>query len=225
MSIFKIEENLLIIDKDYIRGVPAFRRILERDKGSEKDYIGLKKYRAFKEFFFIFIYKDLSSYPNMGGYNDKECFKIAVKEAGLEEDFKPDNDLKIAIEKYIEIQTIQSITSNTINTILKGLKLSNTISQNLIEDIEYQIELSNKIKKNKIDNNEPANITEALAITKTLISQLDILTDIANNIPKTIDTLQKLEEKVRKEQNNYNTGRGGEEIANSADPNKRKYKT
>src|ERR1035437_364486 len=191
MGLFKIsEDNFLILDKDYVRGIPVFRRSLERDRGSIGDRQGIKKAQAFKEFFFIYMFKDLSSYSNMGGYNEKECFKAAIKESGLEDNFKPDSELKLAIEKYVEIQNIQSVTLNTINTILKGLKLSNTISQNLIDDIEYQLELSTNLKKIKKDNNEPNNIIEALAITKTLVEQLDIVTEIANKLPKTVETLQ-----------------------------------
>lgn len=222
MGLFKVENEVLIIDKEYIRGIPAFRKILERDRGSEGDSQGAKKYRAFKEFFFIYIYKDYKAFPATGGMNDKEAFRYAIVESQLEDNFKIDSDLKIAIEKYVEIQDIEQVTLNTICTVLRGIRLQGTIAKGIIENIELQLELSNKAKSARGNTNEPTNIIAEMAATKTLLEQLDMVTGLANSLPKTVSTLETLLEKLKKEQVGSTKGRGDKEIGNRADPKPKK---
>lgn len=222
MGLFKVEGELLTIDKEYIRGIPAFRRILERDKGSEGDSQGAKKYRAYKEFFFIYIYKDLRAFPSMGGMNEKESFRYAIVESQLPDDFKIDSDLKLAIDKYVEIQNIEQVTLNAINTLLRGIKLQDTIAKGIIDNIETQLELSEKAKITRGSTNEPANIIAEMATTKTLLEQLDMVTNISTSLPKTVATLESLQEKLKKEQIGTTTGRGNMEIGNRADPKGKK---
>ncbi len=221
MAIFKVEDGLLVLDKEEIRGIPEYRKLLERDRGSEGDHDGRKKYQAYKEFFYIYIWTDLYSYPNKAGLNDKEKHKIALKEADLPNDFKIDIDIKNAIEKYRYVQLLTLPTLNTVSTALKGLKISDIISQSIIKNIESTLEKYEQDKKAKIERREPISIGDDMVLTQSLVSQLGQLMEIGTKLPKAIETLEKLKEKLFKEESGINLGRGGKEIGNRADPKKR----
>ncbi len=222
MGIFKVENHILEIDKDYVRGIPEFRIILERDKGSKGDVDGRKKYYAYKEFYYIYIVADLKSFPNKGGLNEKEVHKAAIKESELEETYKPDKDIKAAITKYRYIQDIENPTLKTLTTVLRGLTTADTISQNIIDNINRAIELQEKVRSEKENNQEPKNAADEAVATANLVGQLKQLLGIANDLPKTIATLETLEIKLAKDEANIKLGRGGKEIGNRADPNRKR---
>ena len=215
-DVFKIEDGLLVIDKDYIRGIPKFSKILQRDKGSEGDFDGRKKEYAFKEFYYIKMVADKFCYPAQAGLNEKETHICAIKEAQLPDTYKPDKEIKECIEKYKEIQDLTTPTLNTIHSLLQGLKVSNVICRNIIKNIESTIELMESDRQRCLENDQPVDLAKVLAMTTTLIQQLEQLNKIGNNIPKTIESLEKLEEKLSKEISGVNISRGGKEIGNRA---------
>jgi hypothetical protein len=214
MRVFRLENGELVLDKEEIRLIPEYRKLLSRDKGSEGDFNGTKKFRAFKEFSYIYHFADLFSYLNQGGYNEKERHKQSIKEAGLEEDWKPDSEVKAAITKYTDIQKINLPTLNTISTILRSLKLSDTIAHGVIDNIETQMQIM-LVNKEK---SETPNILADMAAVTALTQQLDVVVDLANKLPKTIETLEKLKERLIKESSGVSTKRGGEEIGSRANP-------
>lgn len=216
-DIFRVENDELVLDKDYLRGIPEFKAILERDKGSKGDADGRRKLQAFKELYYIYMIASLFSYVNKGGYNDKDKHTYALKESGLEDNFKVDSEIKKAIEKYRELQLIILPTLNTISTVLRGLKVSDNISKTIINNIEYTLELNETKKKEIIQRGETPNIAEDMLLVQGLVAQLDQLMSIANKLPKTIQTLEQLEERLSKEEAGENLARGGHTIGNRAD--------
>lgn len=220
-DIFTIENDLLVIDKDYVRGISEFRVILERDRGSKGDQDGRKKFQAFKEFFYIYVVASLFSYPNKGGYNEKATHEAAVKEAKLEEGFKPDKEIKAAIEKYREIQKISLPTLSIINSVVRALRVGETITAGIINSMEDTIEIQERIRKEKKDAGEPADIANDLLTVNGLVEQLTQVMKISSKLPDTIETLQGLEERLKKEMSGDNLARGGKKVANRADPKPR----
>lgn len=217
-KLFIVEKDVLVLNTEELRGIPEFRRILERDKRSKGDADGRKKFRAWKEFYYIYSFADIFSWINQGGYNEKEAHKAAIKESQLDEDFKVDEEIKEAVIKYKYIQEKALPSLSSVSNCVKALKLSDTICKSIADNIEATLELDSKRKKIKLDAGEPADYAADMATTNALISQLDSLTDIANKLPKTIETLSKLEDKLLKEQTGDNIARGGKTIANRADP-------
>lgn len=220
-DVFTVENDVLVIHKDYVRGIPEFKAILERDKGSKSDADGRKKFRAWKEFMYLYIRASLFSYPNKGGYSEKDCHIAAVKESELEANYKPDAEMKAAIEKYKAIHKDILPTLNTIATILRGLRLADMIAKGIVENIEETIELVNKKKATK-EHDAPVDLLQDIATTSNLISQLDQVLAIGNKLPKTIETLESLENRLKKEVEGQNIARGGHEVGNRADPKPRK---
>lgn len=218
MGLFRIENDILVIDKNETRATSEFRTILERDKGSKGDVDGRKKYRAFKEFYYIYLIADFESYINLGGYNDKEKHKLAVAESGLEDDFKPDAEIKAAITKYSKIQLDMLPALSTLSTILKGLKVADKISQSIIDNMENVMEAQAIKKQAAIGTGEPLSAGDDLVIAQNLVGQLNQLMEISTKIPKTIETLEKIEDRLAKAKSGVSLGRGGKEIGNRADP-------
>lgn len=211
--LFKIENNLLIIDKDEIRGIKEFKRILERDKGSDGDVDGRKKYKAFKEFYYIYFVADWSSPGNKGGLNEKELHLQAVKYSQLEEGFKPDADIKAAIDIYREILELINPSHTFALKLLKGIKISEKVADSIIEVLEKVLELN----KQKLQE-EQTNLAEIVLNNTMLEDQLKKLTNLTNSFPKTLDTLNETLNKLSKEEANGKLGRGGKLIGNRADP-------
>lgn len=218
MGIFKIEDDLLVLEADYIRGIPEYRKLLERDKGSKGDVDGRKKKHAWKEFFYIYMFCDFKSYPNKGGFNDKEKHLASIKEAGLEDNYKPDVDVKLAMDKYLAIHAAESTVASTISTTIKGLRVADKISQSIIDNIERTLELIQASAKRKAENSEPNNVANDLLETQGLVQQLNQLMSISTNLPKTVSTLEQLQIKLLKEESTSNVARGGQAIGRRADP-------
>lgn len=214
--LFKLENNILVIDRDEVRGFKEFRRILERDKGSDGDADGRKKYRAFKEFYYIYYIADYRSTGNLSGDNEKNLHLQGVKYAELEEGFKPDADIKEAIRLYKEIQELEAPSNTLVLKLIKGVKLSEQVVANMILGIEKVLEMNQK----ELMENEIPNIAAILGNNTALETQLKSLTSLAIAFPKTLTTLEETRAKLYKEEANNRKARGGREIGNRADPTK-----
>jgi len=212
--LFKVENNLLVLDKDEIRGVPEFKKILERDRGSEGDSQGRLKLRAWKEFYYIYYIADFRSNGNMAGFNDKELHLRGVIEAELEEKFKPDEEIKKAIEVYRQILLEITPSYTLLLKLIQGVKLSERVVKSMILGVEKVLEL------NEITLAAEGEINIAMLLTNNnaLEAQLKSFTKIANDFPKTMDTLRDTLGKVLKEEADTRIGRGGKTIGNRADP-------
>lgn len=222
-DIFTIDDKgSLILNKEYIRGIEPFKTILERDKGSKGDVQGRKKEQAWKEFMYIYIVASVFSFPNKGGYNDKECHEAGISESKLPSDFKPDPVIKDAIIRYKEIQLAMLPSISSLSIGLKGLRLSGVISENISRSIESTLELKQKKDQEKIDNGEEIDILSSIASNDMLITQLNQLLKITNQLPVTIENIETLKGKITKEEMGDTMGRGGQKLGNRADPNRKK---
>jgi len=218
MGLFKVEGGLLVLDKEEIRAISCFRTVLERDKGSEGDHDGRKKYYAFKEFYYIYWVADLFSAGNKGGYSEKEIHKQAIKESRLDDNYKPDKLVKECISYYREEQLSSLPTLAALSNLIKGIRLSEQISQKMINNIQVIIDTGEERRLKQLENNEPIDIAQESIEAQGLIGLLEQLTKIANTIPKTLNTLKDLQEQVTKEQSGSQFVRGGHKKGNRADP-------
>lgn len=221
MGFFRLENGILTIDKDEARAIPEFRIILERDKGSEGDNDGRKKRYAFKEFLYIYFVADFGSWIVRAGYNEKEIHKLAIKDSSLEENYKVDLVVKAAIEKYKATQLAMLPALSTLSTMLKGLKLADKVSQSIIDNIENLIDTHSERKQKAKEEGQPLNVGDDLMVAQNLVQQLNQLMEVSNKIPKTIETLEKIEDRLAKDKSGVSLGRGGKEIGNRADPKKK----
>lgn len=217
-DIYKIEGNQIVLDKEYIRGIPEYKVILERTIPSKGDHDGRKKLEHWKIFMYIKITADMFCYPNLGGFNDKDTHEAACRESTLGINYKPDDEVKAAIVKFKEIQLAMLPVLKTIRTTLRATRLSDTICESIIKNMEKSIDTYNTKVEEAEKRGEVANIADGVIIVNGLMDQLGQVQKIANMIPKTQETLEKLEERLKKESSGDNIARGGKTVGNRADP-------
>lgn len=221
---FKVVNGLLELDKEELRNVAPFKALLERDKGSDGDHDGRKKYKAFKEFYYTWWLVCVRSPGVQGGYNDKELHLQGIKEARLETGWKPDKLVKDCISYYREEQEKLLISSASVINLTKGIRMSDTLCRRmtsnmekiLIEEEEQAVDREERKLKGELV--EPVNILEMAARTQALLMQFDQLVKIAEKMPKILDTLTGLKTKLDMEESNSQTVRGGHKKGNRADP-------
>lgn len=220
---FKVENGILTLDREEVRAIPEFKVVLERDKGSEGDSDGRKKYRAFKEFLYIYYTQDLRSWVNKAGLSSSELHLRAVNESGLPKDFKVDKIIRAACDKYKEIHMETLPTLNLINTLHRGIRLTEKVAKTLVTGIEEYSEQMFKKQSESLEKGEPIDLLVQLKEQQILTQQLEELNKMANKVPDTIKTLEKLMKQHIEELSGSNLLRGGHTKGNRADPKKKSY--
>jgi hypothetical protein len=221
---FTIEGGQLVLNKEEIRNISEFKAILDRDKGSDGDHDGRKKYKAFKEFYYIWWLCDVKSPGTRAGYNDKELHIQGIKEARLDNDYKPDKIIKDAISYYRENQNEMLVSSSAVTSLIKGIRLSSKIVQRIIASMEkvLEIEIGEDEEREKLIAEgqipAPIDLVAMAGRTHALLAQYDQLTAIASKTPKLLSTLEELETKLKSEITGNNTVRGGHKKGNRTDP-------
>lgn len=175
------EEKQIAKPSNEARQIEAFKKLITRDKGSKGDNDGRKKYQALKEFAYIrFMEHPLSPFKNTHK-DERHAEIVKFLAADIAE-----NDMEILTARGVYRKMLETSTVRTLNSIKEGLLTANKLIEKLSQEVE------------KILNKEDEPIT--LAEIKTANDLLDSLLDKANKVPKTIQTIESLEEKVKKEQ-------------------------
>lgn len=221
---FNVEGGILVLAKEELRNVPVFKTILERDKGSDGDHDGRKKFKAFKEFFYVWWLCDVRSPGVRAGYNDKELHLQAIKEARLDDTYKPDKNIKEVMIYYREEQAKMLVSSAAVTSLIKGIRMSDTLCRRMTSNMEkiiLQEDEEAELREQRIANQEvvePIDIVKIAARTQALLAQFEQLVKIAEKTPKILSTLEALEKKLKIEETGTNTIRGGGTKGNRADP-------
>ena len=168
MELFRIENYKALINKTDVYLVPEFKAMLELKYNTQKgDHQGRNRVRAYKEFTFLYFYIDYRSEYN--NYTETEKKAEALLAANLPEDYSFSKELKAAIKKYKELQETR---------ILKLLNAAN----NAIDKIRIYYD---NLDFTSTDNQGKPRHDPS----KVLIS--------INGLAKTIESLEKLEKKVK----------------------------
>ena len=156
------------------RTIQVFKKLITRDKGSEGDHDGRKKYHATKELAFIYFYAKFDSpYEAYEEYDRALKIKKAV---GLEEKWKVDKDIQEAIDYFKEIQR--------------------TPAMEYLESVEIAVKnMSDYLKNTKVDE----TIQEGPNKGK-LVHDIGQYRALTKEMPDLIISYQKTKELVRKEQ-------------------------
>lgn len=156
------------------RTIQVFKKLITRDKGSEGDHDGRKKYHAAKELAFIYFYAKFDSpYEAYEEYDRALKIKKAV---GLEEKWKVDKDIQEAIDYFKEIQR--------------------TPAMEYLESVEIAVKnMSDYLKNTKVDE----TIQEGPNKGK-LVHDIGQYRALTKEMPDLIISYQKTKELVRKEQ-------------------------
>jgi hypothetical protein len=216
------KKGTLEINKKEARQVPSFRTIVERDKGGKVygDPDGRKKYFAFKELYYIYIYVDPFSMYSI--LNDTRRHKQALESSGLIEfeDWKPDTVVKQAMEDYLKHVPLSPIAHAFIN----ARKALYNIGEDLKLFNDYADELREKIKDVKVDldSEDESERQKAKSNLKDYIKQLGNINNevlkTTNDLPERLNSLEKLKIKLSEEDNEREEIVGGGLIYNREDP-------
>ena len=163
-----------------LRLIPEFKALLSRDRTTDKK-------QAVKEFSFIYFFHDHKS-PYFIYPEDERRLRVS-NDTGLGKDYKPDEKVTAAIAKYLELSktpTIQSLTS-----IREGL----LTSSRLIDTLRGRIESA--LADPLLEDIDPV----VRSVTRML--------EISEKLPKAIENITSLEEKVKKEESNDTRIKGG----------------
>lgn len=204
MGLFELDEDgILTLCKEEIRAVPEFAKILRRDLGYSVGGKRIKK-KAFREFKYIFFVYDYGSpYANASFEERKEK---AIKDCGLDAGFKPDKEIREAINYYIEQQDLAVPSMGILVSLERGLVATNKIINALVGRM-------NKILENFDEEDNSKNID-----VEGLISQFNTLMTMAKEIPNTLDNVEKIRSKVMTEKGGGAVKRGNQVKSNREDP-------
>lgn len=216
------KKGTLEVNKNEIRQIKSFRTILERDRGGKVygDPDGRKKYFAFKEFYYIYVYADPFSMYSI--LNDSRRHKQALENSGLIEypDWKPDAVVKEAIEDYISLIPLTPIAHAYIN----ARKALYNIGEDLKLFNDYADELRVNIRDVKLDlqSDDQSEVQKAKNSLKEYMKQLgDINNEVftaTNNLPERLNSLEKLKVKLSEEDNEREEIIGGGKVFSREDP-------
>ena len=179
MRLFREESFKVVVDTE-LKLIPEFKALITRDRTKDKK-------EALKEFSYIYFCHDHKSpyyiYPE-----DERRLRVST-DTGLGQDYKPDDKVKEAVRKYLELSktpTLKSLTS-----IREGLLTSSRLIDTLRERIDAAL--------------ADPDLEDIDPVTPSVTRMLEI----AEKLPKAIDNISTLEEKVRKEESNDTRIKGG----------------
>ena len=182
MRLFK-EDNFNIIINPEAKLIPEFKKIITSDKDR-------KKRNAHRHLSYIYFMCDYRSPYSI--YPEEERKQRLLKDLHFNEDSPITDYVRAGMDKYNELQRTPTITN--LKAIKEGLLTSAKVINALREQIENSLDV--------VDGDDDRDVGSIMKdVTKLL--------QVSEQIPKAIDTINALEEKVKKEQANESKIRGG----------------
>ena len=179
MRLFR-EENFKVVVDTELKLIPEFKALITRDRTSDKK-------QALKEFGYIYFNYDHKSpyyiYPE-----DERHLRVST-DTGLGDDYQPDDKVKIAIKKYLELSRTPTVKS--LASIREGL----LTSSRLIDSLRQRID--DALTDPDLEDIDPV----VRSVTRML--------EISEKLPKAIENITTLEEKIKKEESNDTRIKGG----------------
>lgn len=190
MSLFKINNGELIINEDYVRGIPAFKKILDNTKPISGDADGKKHRYAYRELMYVHLMTD--PLCHLEGLQEEERENAALIQSGVSKmrdvtgriiEWKVTEPLKAAIK----------VNKNVVDNIpyvkvLRNLKTYLNNASILIEILNSQAVLV--IQKIQESEPEPEDI-------ERLVTGMNNVLSMTDKVKNALDTLPKLENQVK----------------------------
>lgn len=164
------------------------RELYQRDKTQDKsNYI--------KECIVIYYLGDPKSPAKQAGLSDPEALVLAIQQAGLKENYIPDELVVRLIQRYYN----ENITE-------AGRTLENL--QQIVHNMNLAVSAINNLLNEKL--NTGLNIDNA----DQVMSMMDSITDKASQLPKLIKSLEEAKQNLIEEKNTE-IARGGGQVLSS----------
>ena len=159
------EKGFLEINKPSLRSILEFKAILIRDKGSEGDHDGRKKFIAFKELMFVHTYTHPASpYKDLG---DKDRENVVIETCKFDTAWKPDNLIWAACDKYKELINMSALYYSYNN--------ASKAVYSIGKDLNFFNEQKNKKRKTLVDLTKQ---TEASSLDVAELQEMDMRIDL-----------------------------------------------
>lgn len=205
MKLITLEDGMPVFNPE-VRTIKEFRDLLARDKSSKGDSQGKLKLIATKEL----AYVHFISHPNsefVTSYSESERPAKIKKHLALPEEWKCDALVELAILTYKEL--IGTPSTNFLVEARESLFSAETIVKILRRRLESRLqELNSQITG--VDEEETEKLIERL-IDKTT-KDYDQIIKMAEKMPTTLDTVLKLEQRIKKEMEVEQKGRKQETL-------------
>ena len=191
-------DSLLIIDDNGMPKPPTLRQLIDRDirelftrdKTPDK-----KKYIA--EAIVIYYLGDPKSPARQAGLSDPEALKMAIEQAGLENNYIPDKLVLRLITRYYDENITEA--GKVVENILKG-----------IHNINLSIDVINNLL------NEKLNSQITLEEVPTIMSLIDSVNKKASELPSLLKKLEEAKQNLMYEKETE-LSRGGNTVLSSMD--------
>ena len=191
-----IIDSLLEIDDTGMPKAPNLRQLLDRDIRElyQRDKTEDKS-KYIKECIVIYYLGDPKSPAKQAGLSDPEALVLAIQQAGLKEDYVPDELVVRLIQRYYN----ENITE-------AGRTLENL--QQVVHNMNLAVSAINNILNEKL--NAGLNLDNASQV----IGMMDSITDKASQLPKLIKSLEEAKQNLIEEKNTE-IARGGTQVLSS----------
>ena len=191
-------DSLLIIDDNGMPKPPTLRQLIDRDirelftrdKTPDK-----KKYIA--DAIVIYYLGDPKSPARQAGLSDPEALKMAIEQAGLENNYIPDKLVLRLITRYYEENITEA--GKVVENILKG-----------IHNINLSIDVINNLL------NEKLNSQITLEEVPTIMTLIDSVNKKASELPSLLKKLEEAKQNLMYEKETE-LSRGGGTVLSSMD--------
>jgi uncharacterized protein YqgV (UPF0045/DUF77 family) len=204
MRLLRVNEDLTLDIIPEVLEIPEFKAIVKRVKKCKGDTDGRLKLMARKEL--AYVYHMSSDEGPYFSFPPKERHQRLSNDLFEDHKWEPDAEILTGIEKFKELN--QTPSSKTVGTIINALHKANKIVDTLINEIENNLD-EEKYKQGV--TNKQGQIVTGVEI---MLGDIQALIKAANEIPKSIDIFEKLQEKILKEkQVAASKFRGGAEIS------------
>lgn len=204
MRLLKVNDDLSLEIVPEVLEIPEFKAIVKRIKKCKGDNDGRLKLMARKEL--AYVYHMSSDEGPYFSFAPKERHQRLANDLFEDHKWEPDAEILAGIEKFKELN--QTPSSKTVGTIINALHKANKIVDTLINEIENNLD-EEKYKQGV--TNKQGQIVTGVEI---MLGDIQALIKAANEIPKSIDIFEKLQEKILKEkQISASKFRGGAEVS------------
>lgn len=203
MTLFEIDPNTRMADlnKTWISTIKEFKILLKRDRGSEGDVDGRKKLQAIREFTFIYHFCDYKS--KFANYDEdskrKECLINADLPPDL--DITKDKEFGDAIIKYKELQETPEL--KLLNELKEGIHTAHKVVRKI------RVNLESTLGSISLDELEDEDNKKRIDPIQKLTSSLKSLMNIQETLPRTLKSINELENEVKKQLEDTSGLRGG----------------
>lgn len=191
-----IIDSLLEIDDTGMPKAPGLRQLLDRDIRElyQRDKTQDKS-KYIQECIVIYYLGDPKSPAKQAGLSDPEALVLAIQQAGLKEDYLPDELVVRLIQRYYN----ENITE-------AGRTLENL--QQIVHNMNLAVSAINNLLNEKL--NTGLNIDNASQV----MGMMDSITDKASQLPKLIKSLEEAKQNLIEEKNTE-IARGGGQVLSS----------